>query len=88
MFSQYDLDREIGRRNNLQTLYHPTNKEWYTVENIFARIKKYEERLKFHQSLYDVRPNDELKKAIKKDKELIAKWKNFYRTQGKIIKVK
>lgn len=47
-------------------------------ENIINLIHRYEERLEFHQKLYDVNKRVQiLKRAIEKDKLLIKKWKEY-----------
>lgn len=76
LIDKYKMHRKIGSKDQ-QTLYHSTNKSWYTKENIENIIEKYEERLSYHKSLYDVQKNDELKKEMEKDRLLIKKWKSY-----------
>ena len=75
------MHRKIGSKDQ-QTIYHSTKKSWYTRENIENIIAKYEDRLSYHKSLYDVQPNEELKKEIEKDKLLIKKWKAYLQNMG------
>lgn len=70
------MSSEVGGTRG-QTIKHSTKREWYTKENIENIIRKYEERLSYHQSLYDVQKNEELKRDIEKDKLLIKKWKAY-----------
>lgn len=77
LLDAYGMHHEVGLRGENQTLRHPTSKEWYTKENVLAIIKKYRERLAYHQKLYDKRPNDQLKNLIFKDKTLIRKWERY-----------
>ena len=88
LLQTYDMHKQIGVRTNIQSIYHSTKKEWYTQENILSMIKKYEERLRYHEALYSASKNVEIERAIDKDKELLAKWKTFYRNGDKVIKVK
>lgn len=71
------MHHEVGLRGENQTLRHPTSKQWYTRENVLAIIKKYRERLAYHQKLYAKRSNDQLKNLIFKDKTLIRKWERY-----------
>lgn len=77
LLDTHGMHHEVGLRGENQTLRHPMNKEWYTKENVLAIIKKYRERLAYHQKLYDKRPNDQLKNLIFKDKILIRKWERY-----------
>ena len=77
LLDTHRMHHEVGLRGENQTLRHPTSKEWYTKENVLAIIKKYRERLAYHQKLYDKRPNDQLKNLIFKDKTLIQKWERY-----------
>lgn len=74
---QYKMYTPIGNREHLQTLYHSTNKKWYTEENIKNIITKYQDRLNYHEELNSVKSTDILVKAIYKDKLLIKKWKSY-----------
>ena len=73
-----NMSREIGQRQYLQTLKHPTNKKWYKeVRNAELILQKYEWRLDLHKMLYNQYPSEVLFNAIKKDKLLIKKWKDY-----------
>lgn len=77
LLEENGMHHEVGLRGENQTLRHPTNKEWYTRENVLAIIKKYKERLAYHEKLYAKRSNDQLKNLIFKDKTLIRKWERY-----------
>lgn len=77
LLEESGMHHEVGLRGESQTLRHPTNKQWYTRENVSAIIKKYRERLAYHEKLYAKRPNDQLKNLIFKDKTLIRKWERY-----------
>ena len=88
LMQKYGMYKQIGVRTNIQTIYHNTRKEWYSQENILSMIKKYEDRLQYHEALYNASKSDFIEKAIDKDRELLAKWKTFYRNGANTIKVK
>jgi len=69
----------VGSRET-QTIRHPINKGWYTKKNIKDIIRKYKERLKYHQALYKKFKNDEILNAINKDKLMIEKWEKYLQT--------
>ena len=54
----------------------------YTRENIENIIKKYKQRLYFHEGLYKVNPTDLMKGYIDKDKLLIKKWQSYLNKKG------
>jgi hypothetical protein len=73
------ITSQEGPRGGFQTIYHSTRGAWYTGKNVEAIIKKYRERLQFHQGLYNAFPSEALKDAIRKDRLLLKKWLAFYR---------
>lgn len=81
LIDKYKMHSKIGNRRQ-QTLYHSTDRTWYTRENIENIIGKYEERLEYHNSLYEIQKNDELRKEIMKDKLLIKKWKSYLQNKN------
>lgn len=76
LIADYKMHSKIGNRPT-QTISHSIKKEWYTRENIEGIIQKYEERLAYHESLYEVKNTQTIKNAIEKDKMLIKKWKKY-----------
>lgn len=66
---------QVGLRDDGQTIRHSTKGEWYTSSNVEAIIKKYKDRLAYHEKLLKAQPNDLLKGYIDKDKRLIKKWR-------------
>lgn len=60
-----------------KTIWHPLDKKWYKEANIKDIIKKYEERLEYHKSLWDVKKSQPVKRAMEKDRLLIQKWKDY-----------
>lgn len=80
LLKKYDMTREIGQRGQYQTMNHPTNKKWYTIQNVKTIIKKYRERLKFHLEAKKINDNIEVQKLIKKDRLLIKKWTEYLQT--------
>lgn len=77
LLRKHKMTRQVGRRKDLQTIKHITKKEWYTIENVESMISQYEERLKYHESLYKEKQSNLLFNAIQKDKLLIKKWKTY-----------
>lgn len=71
---RYRTHHQVGPRGGRQTIYHPTNKSWYTKSNIETTINQYRERLRLHIQLNEEHPTPELAKEIKKDRYLIQKW--------------
>lgn len=80
LIKQNRMTHSVGKRPT-QTIAHDTSKKWYTKTNVENIIKKYEDRLDFHQKLYKVKKEPIILKAIQKDKFLIKKWKNFLTSQ-------
>lgn len=78
---KYKMHRKVGLRETRQTIYHPTNKSWYTRENIEGIIAKYKERLAYLESLYQAKKTPNLEKDIEKTKFLIKKWENYLQTK-------
>lgn len=76
LVNKYHTHSDKGERK-YQPIWHPTNQEWYTVENVEAIIEKYKERLWYHQGLYNQVKSDELKRLIDKDKLLLRKWRTL-----------
>ena len=76
-----DMSAPQGRRGDSQTIRHETDKGWYTEQNVRNIIKKYKERLAYHQALYAKMPNEKLKGYIDKDKRLIRKWESYLRSK-------
>lgn len=70
----------VGERDSAQTIHHSTNEGWYTKENVQNIIKKYKERLAYHEKLYAKCPSEKLKGYIDKDKRLIQKWTSYLRS--------
>lgn len=69
-----------GDRKVLQSIRHDTSKGWYTESNVKSIIERYKERLEYHKILYAYnRRIQKVKRAIEKDRLLIAKWEEFYR---------
>lgn len=69
LIEEHKMHRKIGERGDrIQTI----NSRGKKVQFV---IKSYEDRLRCHQDLYRVRPNEMLKRAIEKDVLLIRKWK-------------
>lgn len=75
----HKLHTKVGKELT-RTIKHPTKKEWYKKENIEDIIKKYKERLEFHQALWEIEKSQPLKRAIEKDKLLIQKWEKMLQT--------
>ena len=80
LIADYKLHSKIGHRPT-QTISHSTKKEWYTKENIEGIIKKYQERLAYHEALYSVHKSQIIKMAIEKDKMLIKKWEKYLQSK-------
>lgn len=80
LLKEHKMTFAVGNRTLLQTIKHDTRKERYKKTSIENIIKRYEERLKFHEELNKIGKSDILDKAIKKDKLLIDKWKKYYRS--------
>ena len=76
LINKNNLHSVIGSSDK-QTIYHSTNKKWYTRENIENIIQKYKERLAYHEELYKQSKNEELKNDIVKDKLMIKKWTDY-----------
>lgn len=83
LLQDHDMIHAVGKRDDGQTLRHSTKADWYTKENAKAIIRKYEERLEYHQKLYAKNPTGLLESYIEKDKRLISKWKRFLSTLTK-----
>lgn len=75
----YNLNKIVGDRQLMQTIRHDTRKEWYKKTNVKNIIRQYEDRLDLHKQLSKVYPTQEIQYAIKKDKLLIKKWKEYYK---------
>ena len=73
---KYKMYRKVGSKR-VKTLKHPLNKTWYVEENVESIIRKYSERLHYHQFLYKIHKTGFLSDAIRKDKYLITKWSNY-----------
>lgn len=80
LLDKYNMTKQIGDRRT-QTIKHPTRKDWYNQANIENIIDKYENRLKFHQLLYNQSKNIDLENYIVKDKYLIKKWKSYLQSK-------
>lgn len=76
LIKKYNMHSKIGLKR-MQPIYHSTKREWYVRENVKTIIGKYEERLSFHKKLSSVYKNETLTYDIRKDKLLIAKWKEY-----------
>ena len=78
--SRYKTDTAIGNRQYLQTLRSGKDRKIIGEKrNAELMIERYKERLKYHLALKQVRNNQLLRKAIVKDKMLIAKWQEYYK---------
>lgn len=67
---------ETGNKT-IQTIYHNTQRYWYTEENINGIIKQYQERLTLNKEIYKVHKSEIVYRAIRKDNFLIQKWTNY-----------
>lgn len=76
LIRNYKLHRESGNYD-LQTIYHSTRRNWYTLENINSIIKQYEDRLVYHEAMQRAFKSQYMADLIKKDKLLIKKWKDY-----------
>lgn len=74
----HKMHTKVGKEKP-KTIPHPINKEWYTEENIIEIIKKYRDRLHYHEELYKTFKSPTVKRAIEKDKLLIRKWEEYLR---------
>lgn len=72
----HKLHTKEGKKET-KTIKHPINQEWYKRENVEDIIKKYEERLEYHLSMWNVKKSQPIKRAIEKDRLLIKKWKEY-----------
>ena len=76
--SRYKTDTAISNRQYLQTLRSGGDRKIIGEKrNAELMIQKYEERLKYHLALKQVKNNLLVRKSIVKDKMLIAKWKEY-----------
>lgn len=66
LIDEHKMSRKIGNRPLMQTLKGG--------QDIDIVIKSYEERLRLHLSMNNVRPNQFLQRAIDKDRLLLKKW--------------
>lgn len=78
----HKLHTKIGKEIT-RTIKHPINKDWYKEENIIDIIKKYKERLEYHQAMWQVKKSQPVKRAIEKDKLLIEKWEKMLQSLKK-----
>lgn len=78
----HKLHTKVGKKIT-KTIAHPLYPQWYKKENIEEIIRKYEERLEYHQSLWAVKKSQPIKRAIEKDKLLIKKWKEVLQSLKK-----
>lgn len=78
----HKMHRAVGNED-MKPIYHSTNKTWYTRSNIENIIKKYQERLDYHNALYSVHPTQTLKRMMEKDRLLINKWRKLLWGGGK-----
>jgi len=67
LINKYDMHRKIGLRSDNQTM-NSKNKD------ALQMINAYNDRLRLHNELLAIRPNDYLRSLIDKDKTLIRKW--------------
>lgn len=77
LIKRFKMIHTVGKEN-MKPIYSDSGAS-YTRNNIENIIKKYEERLEYHEGLYKVNPSDELKRYIDKDQLLINKWKQYLR---------
>lgn len=78
----HKLHTKIGKEIT-RTVKHPTNKEWYKEENVIDIIRKYRERLEYHQAMWEIKKSQPVKRAIEKDKLLIEKWEKLLQSLKK-----
>ena len=84
LLKQKGMKTAIGDRQYLQTINHATTKNWYDdVRNAQLLLDKYEERLILHSRMYEAVPNPIIAQAIRKDRELIQKWKTFIKEKNR-----
>ena len=74
------LTKSVDKLIRDNRMHHKTGK--YEMQTIRYKtgeetLKAYEERLRYHEYLYAVHKTETLRKLIKKDKLLIAKWKDY-----------
>lgn len=78
LIEEYNMHTAIGNREYLQTISHSTNKKWYEdTRNAELILKRYKERYKYHNELFNQYPCETLSNALKKDLYLIKKWKDY-----------
>lgn len=78
IIKNHKLHNKVGKQI-MATIRHPINEEWYTEGNVRDIIKKYEDRLEYHKSMWDVKKSQTTKRAIEKDRLLIRKWEDYLR---------
>lgn len=83
----YNLNRVVGDRQLTQTIAHDTRQERYKKSNVENIIKQYEDRYNLHLQLKKIQSNQQISYALAKDRLLIKKWKDYYRTHFKSEKV-
>lgn len=79
LLAKNNMTSPVGKKRNLQTITHSTNIAWYKTQNVNGIIWQYEKRLAMHKKMQKIKNCPELQKAIKKDRLLIRKWKEYKR---------
>lgn len=78
LLKEHNMTTAIGDREYLQTIKNSRDLPLFDKKrNAQIMVEKYEERLKLHQDMYDSVKNEIIANAIKKDKMLIKKWKDY-----------
>lgn len=73
LIKEHNMSSHVGKRG-MQTIKHPVNKGWYTIENIDSIIRKYKDRLDYLESLYRGFKSPDIKLMIDKTRFLLNKW--------------
>ena len=75
LLHRYNMTHSVGKQD--MKPIKTSGSVTYTRSNIENIIKKYQERLDYHEGLYKVKQTDEMKRYVDKDKLLIKKWKEY-----------
>lgn len=87
LLKKHGMDRAVGTRGDQQNVRHPTDKGWYTEENVRRIIEQYRKRLEKHLKMRGISTNENLENAIAKDRMLILKWEQYLaklKKEGKV----
>lgn len=78
LIKRHRMDKAIGDRQYLQTISHPTNKEWYKdIRNAELVLEQYKRKLKDDLAMYAETRNPLIRDAIQKDRMMIWKWEHY-----------